>query len=146
VRLIAGDAPLTPDLAYEMAPRRRGGKREAIVRLTGSSAGAGKTAGVGNTGTAVPAAAASLRLAWSLPASRYAVVVHRQGEGGDLETHWVEPGELGPPLARRGAEPSRTAVAWQYLGLGFTHILPLGLDHILFVLGIFLFATRLKPV
>jgi hydrogenase/urease accessory protein HupE len=37
-------------------------------------------------------------------------------------------------------------VAGQYLALGFTHILPGGLDHILFVLGIFLFATRLKPV
>ena len=33
-----------------------------------------------------------------------------------------------------------------YLGLGFTHILPKGLDHILFVLGIFLLSTRLKPI
>src|SRR4029079_8833730 len=37
-------------------------------------------------------------------------------------------------------------VARQYLALGFTHILPRGLDHVLFVLGIFFFATRLKPV
>jgi hydrogenase/urease accessory protein HupE len=34
----------------------------------------------------------------------------------------------------------------QYLHLGFTHILPKGLDHILFVLGIFLLSTRLRPV
>ena len=30
--------------------------------------------------------------------------------------------------------------------LGFTHILPKGLDHILFVLGIFLFSRRLRPM
>lgn len=29
-----------------------------------------------------------------------------------------------------------------YLGMGFTHILPEGVDHILFVLGLFLFGTR----
>ena len=33
-----------------------------------------------------------------------------------------------------------------YLKLGYTHILPKGTDHILFVLGIFLLSTRLKPV
>lgn len=34
----------------------------------------------------------------------------------------------------------------QFLELGFTHILPHGLDHILFVLGLLLLAPRLKPV
>ncbi len=34
----------------------------------------------------------------------------------------------------------------QYLWLGYTHILPKGLDHILFVLGIFLLSPRLKPM
>jgi hypothetical protein len=33
-----------------------------------------------------------------------------------------------------------------YRRLGFTHILPRGLDHVLFVLGIFLLAVDLKPV
>lgn len=33
-----------------------------------------------------------------------------------------------------------------YLILGFTHILPAGLDHILFVLGLFLLNPKLKPV
>lgn len=42
--------------------------------------------------------------------------------------------------------PSRGAVAWQYTVLGFTHILPKGLDHILFVLGLFLLASRLRPL
>ena len=34
----------------------------------------------------------------------------------------------------------------QYLLLGFTHILPHGFDHILFVLGLFLLSTRWRPL
>ena len=41
---------------------------------------------------------------------------------------------------------SRVDVALVYLKLGFTHIIPMGLDHILFVLGIFFLTPRLKPV
>ncbi|UOQ72473.1 HupE/UreJ family protein [Hymenobacter cellulosilyticus] len=41
---------------------------------------------------------------------------------------------------------SRTDIISTYLKLGFTHILPLGLDHILFVLSIFFLEPRLKPV
>lgn len=41
---------------------------------------------------------------------------------------------------------SRTEAAGVYFQLGFTHILPLGLDHILFVLSIFLLNPKLKPV
>ena len=33
-----------------------------------------------------------------------------------------------------------------YVKMGFTHILPEGLDHILFVLGLFLLSTKLKPL
>jgi len=43
-------------------------------------------------------------------------------------------------------EPSRWHVARQYLALGFSHIVPDGLDHILFVLGLFLLGNRLKPL
>ena len=41
---------------------------------------------------------------------------------------------------------TRGEVGAAYLNLGFTHILPKGADHILFVLGIFLLSTRLKPI
>ncbi len=36
--------------------------------------------------------------------------------------------------------------AWEYLKTGYQHILPLGIDHILFVLSLFLLSPRLKPV
>lgn len=42
--------------------------------------------------------------------------------------------------------PSRWAIARPYLRLGFTHILPGGLDHVLFVLGLFLLAPMWRPV
>lgn len=41
---------------------------------------------------------------------------------------------------------SRIDIGWVYLQLGFTHILPYGLDHILFVLGLFLLSPKLKPL
>jgi len=34
----------------------------------------------------------------------------------------------------------------RFIMLGYTHILPKGLDHILFVLGLFFFATRMRPL
>lgn len=37
-------------------------------------------------------------------------------------------------------------VAGQYLVLGFWHIVPEGLDHILFVLGLYLLAARMRPL
>ncbi len=53
----------------------------------------------------------------------------------------VPPGASGAPLA-----PVRGNSAWQFIELGFTHILPKGLDHILFVLGLFLLSPKLKPL
>jgi hypothetical protein len=41
---------------------------------------------------------------------------------------------------------SKTEVASIYLQLGFMHIIPLGLDHILFVLSLFLLNPKLKPI
>ena len=42
--------------------------------------------------------------------------------------------------------PGKLAVAWRYLHLGFWHIIPEGLDHILFVGGLFLLSAKLKPL
>lgn len=39
-----------------------------------------------------------------------------------------------------------TAVIATYLSAGFDHILPRGLDHILFILGIFLLSVKLRPL
>jgi len=37
-------------------------------------------------------------------------------------------------------------VIFSYIAIGFEHIVPKGTDHILFIVGIFLLSTRLKPL
>ncbi len=37
-------------------------------------------------------------------------------------------------------------VVWSYMTIGYVHILPKGTDHILFILGLFLFSTRWRPL
>ncbi len=61
--------------------------------------------------------------------------------------HTLAPGEDCP--AYRLGQPGATAhdfVVTRYLALGFEHIIPKGLDHILFVLGLFLLSTELRPL
>jgi len=41
---------------------------------------------------------------------------------------------------------SKAETIWVYLKLGYEHIIPLGLDHILFILSIFFLQPKLKPV
>jgi hypothetical protein len=48
--------------------------------------------------------------------------------------------------ARPGAGSGAVEVFGRYLGLGFTHIVPLGIDHILFVLALFLLTTKPEPL
>ncbi len=50
------------------------------------------------------------------------------------------------PIDGELADLTKTDVAFLYLALGYKHILPLGLDHILFVLSLFLLSPKLKPV
>lgn len=60
----------------------------------------------------------------------------------------VQPGGSSPPysLASSAARHTGRGVFVSYLALGFTHILPKGLDHILFVLGLYLLSARWRPL
>ena len=68
-------------------------------------------------------------------------------ENGEWITSWVD-GEYDSETFEMAVllPMTRTQVMGTYLGLGYTHILPRGLDHILFVVGIFLLSTRLRPI
>jgi hydrogenase/urease accessory protein HupE len=60
-------------------------------------------------------------------------------------TQWLEGSQQSSPFSlNTQAAPSSTA--WRYLTLGFKHILPQGLDHMLFVLGIYLLSRRARSV
>ena len=60
----------------------------------------------------------------------------------------LERGARSDPYALAGPiePPTMVSIGRQYLGLGFVHIVPRGLDHILFVLGLFLLGTRTRPL
>lgn len=56
-------------------------------------------------------------------------------------------GETSPPIPLAGgAAQSGWAVFADYIPVGFAHILPMGLDHILFVLGLFFLTPRMRPL
>ncbi|MEO1203588.1 MAG: HupE/UreJ family protein [Pseudomonadota bacterium] len=54
--------------------------------------------------------------------------------------------DLGPLLDAEGNERSAFSTAVLYVGIGIGHILPAGLDHILFVLALFLTSMRLRDL
>jgi len=67
---------------------------------------------------------------------------------GQPYTTWLRAGQLGDPLPLRTPPPPPGAlrIALVFVGQGFSHILPSGLDHVLFVLGLFLLAARIRPL
>ena len=93
-----------------------------------------------------PETARTFTWSYSLVYGTYLLTV--QNERSEVRRQWLEGGTLSKPLLLSEvlSEPSRSEVAVQYLKLGITHIIPKGLDHILFVLGLFLLNTRLRPV
>lgn len=67
---------------------------------------------------------------------------------GPVQTQWIVGGARSDPvsLSSPPLPLSRFDVARQYLTLGFTHIVPHGVDHMLFVLGIFLLTSRWRSI
>jgi hypothetical protein len=75
------------------------------------------------------------------------LVVRQAGEGDDLYTGYLTKGALSDPLPRAGvAEVGGFENFLRYVVIGFEHILPKGLDHILFVLGLFFFSLKMRPL
>ena len=74
-------------------------------------------------------------------------LVVRNGTGDNAYAAFLEDGELSIPFPRMGnIVESVTAVFGRFLVEGFEHIIPKGLDHILFVLGLFLFSLAWRPL
>jgi hydrogenase/urease accessory protein HupE len=63
-------------------------------------------------------------------------------------SHWLTDGVMSPPFLLNVAYTPKpfTQVAAEYTVLGFEHIVPKGIDHILFVLGLFLLSVKLRPL
>lgn len=75
------------------------------------------------------------------------LVLRQAGDSAELYTGYLTGGQLSDPLPRIGvAQLAGLTEFTRYIGLGFRHIVPLGLDHILFVLGLFFFSLQLRPL
>jgi hydrogenase/urease accessory protein HupE len=96
-----------------------------VIRLTG----------------AIPPGARSFSWRYGWTFATYALTV-------DGRTQWLEGGQISEsfPLAAPAPPPARFDTVRRYLALGFTHIVPLGLDHVLFVLGIYLLSRSARSV
>ena len=83
--------------------------------------------------------------AWTF--ASYALTVRSAGSENPA-TEWLQGGQSSTPFALTSlAMPvDRLGTAWRYFTLGFTHIMPNGLDHMLFVLGIYLLSGRARSV
>jgi hydrogenase/urease accessory protein HupE len=94
----------------------------------------------------MPRAATRLRWLYGLVGDRYPLEIIQPDGSSAIE--WIEGTNWSDviDLSRSFTRPTRWEIAQQYLRLGYTHILPKGLDHILFVLGIFLLSPRIQTM
>jgi hydrogenase/urease accessory protein HupE len=90
-------------------------------------------------------------LQWQWPAEfGTSVIRFRQADASNATTQsqWLQAGQISDTysLASAPVEVSSWSVIGNYISIGFEHILPKGLDHILFVVGIFLLSVHLRPI
>lgn len=85
---------------------------------------------------------------WTYPGAFGSSVLRAMDENGQLVSiGWFRNGEQSPPVAVYGAESQSTLDMFlSYVVIGFEHIVPKGLDHILFVLGLYLLSPALRPL
>jgi hydrogenase/urease accessory protein HupE len=89
--------------------------------------------------------ATSPEITFSWPEA-YGDAVVRLSEQGEIKgASWVAAGTQSDAINLSRLELKRQGLL-DYVKLGFEHILPLGLDHILFVLGLYLLSQRLKDL
>ena len=91
----------------------------------------------------IPAGVNQVNWQYQLGAS----VLRFVGENINTVTQYVAAGDVSEAIAidaprQRGAFNS----FFDYVEVGFDHIIPKGLDHILFVVGLFLLSARLRPL
>jgi len=123
--------PAAAAIAYSVAAAENGSAPIALVRLTG----------------AIPSHARGLRWTYGWTFASYALTVRRD-RAAEPVTQWLEGGQTSAEISLGAppAPPGRLRTALRYAALGFTHILPGGLDHVLFVLGVYLLGRKVRVV
>lgn len=126
-----GGTRVEPALGWSVAPpNATGASPIATIKLSGK----------------VPDAAGPLTWKYLWTFTAYSLTDRRIGDSA--KAHWLEGDDASLPISLEDPSPaeSRVSLVGRYIVLGFTHIVPKGLDHVLFVLGIFLVSRRLRPI
>ena len=92
----------------------------------------------------LPAGNSAVSLTWG--DSLGLLALRQVGEDAEYEA-MLSGGDTSESLPRNGTiTESFTSFFTQYIKIGFQHIIPKGLDHILFVIGLFLFSAAFRPL
>lgn len=104
--------------------------RDSSVRISGS----------------IPANAQSMTFGW---AEEFGAIIVRvtTPAGEDGYTKYLNSGAMSEPFSVVRVTPqSGLSIFADYIAIGYVHILPKGLDHILFVVGLFLLSAHMRPL
>jgi hypothetical protein len=129
LHLHADDAETTPELVtgFHRMPAVAGtGADEWAVRLRGR----------------LPSGAERITWQCAFIYGSYAVVLRAPA----VSVQWTYASERTAAMFLEAVRQPVACTAWRFVREGFRHILPRGLDHVLFVLGVFLLSTRLRTV
>ena len=131
IKVLVNDAPISLNLVRADVPNDTpiDLARETTVYMT----------------AALPAGATSLQIGW---ARKFGALVLRQDDSvSEPYTGYLQNGDISPAINLAGGGSQSTLEAlWTYGNIGFVHIAPKGLDHILFVLGLFLLSLKMRPL
>lgn len=94
----------------------------------------------------LPANAEDITVSWD--AALGAIILRGPiNDNDEGYTGYLQNGAISDPISIQGTTSQSTwDVISDYVAIGFAHIIPKGLDHILFVVGLFLLSTRLAPL
>lgn len=94
----------------------------------------------------LPDDATAIRVGWARDLGP--VIARQMGVAEDVAyTGYLIDGKVSEPIdVARGSAESVGTVFVNYIPIGFTHIVPKGLDHILFVLGLFFLSLKWRPL
>lgn len=92
----------------------------------------------------LPSDAKTVQIGWT---PEFGVLVLRQIGVDAPYDGYLEAGAISDPITLAGGDQ---ATGWEtfvrYIPIGFDHIVPKGLDHILFVLGLFFLSAHMRPL
>ncbi|MEO5923027.1 MAG: HupE/UreJ family protein [Bryobacteraceae bacterium] len=128
VKVAFDGATVHPAISYSVVPAIDAQSAPAAtIRLTGS----------------IPAGARHFTWNFGWTFATYSLEIRNQSS--QTATQWLEGGDTSAPVVWAKLAP-QSGSALRYLKLGFTHIMPNGIDHMLFVLGIYFLSRRARSV